>query len=79
MEAAAASASSASNSTIGQTGDTRGRHDLFQQRELGQQVGIDPVAGFVARPKAIAEGLDYVIGRDAKVGGAAPESSPSRT
>ena len=51
---------------------------LFEQLELGQEIGLDPFAGLVAWPQPIAEGLDDVIGRDGDVRGAAANHAQDR-
>jgi hypothetical protein len=38
---------------------------LLQRMELREERRIDALAGLVAGPEAIAEGLDHVVGRDA--------------
>src|SRR5438046_3215684 len=65
--AAEASASSASNSIIGQDDNTHRRERLLERMELREQRGLDAGAGLVVRPKPIAKRLDHVIGRDAEV------------
>jgi hypothetical protein len=56
--------------------DHRPHHDphcrqcLLERMELREEGGLDTLAGLVARPELVAEGLDDVIGRDADVRGA---------
>ena len=59
--AAAARASSASNSTIGQTTTPSARTALLGELELGQQVGVDAGARLVAGVQVVAERLDDVV------------------
>ncbi len=49
--------------------DAGGGEDFFQQIELGEEVGVNAFAGFVAGPEAVAKGLDDVIGGNGEVGG----------
>ena len=54
------------------------RQSLFQQRELGQQIGLDALAGFVSWPQSVAERFNHVIGRDGDVRGAAADHTQHR-
>ena len=51
-------------------GDAHRGQRLLERLKLRQQRRLDAVGGLVARPEAIAKGLDDVIGRNAEVGGA---------
>ena len=42
----------------GPDNDARGREDLFEQVELGQEIRLNPFARFVAGPEAVAEGFE---------------------
>ena len=59
----------------GPDGDPARGHDLFQQRELREQMGVDPGAGLVAGPEIVAERFDDVIGGDGDVGCAGLEQA----
>jgi hypothetical protein len=41
---------------------------FFQRVELGEEGGLDPLAGLVARPKIVTEGLDDVVSGHPDVG-----------
>ena len=78
VAAPAASASSASNSTIGQTATPSAIKRLLEERELREQVRLDAGAGLVAGPQTVAERLDDVIGGDADVRRAAVDHAEHR-
>ena len=67
---AVAIASSASNSTIGQTTKPSAAHGALGERELREQVLGHALAGLVAVEQIVAERLDHVVEGDADVGDA---------
>ena len=68
--AAAPIASSASNSTIGQSDEPEGLDGLLRDGELGEDGGIHALLGLVARPEVVAEGADDPVRRAPDVRGA---------
>ena len=58
--------------------NARRREDVFEQRELRQQVGLDAFAGLVAWPQLVAKRFDDVIGRHGNVRGAALDHAQHR-
>src|SRR4051812_3817465 len=59
-------------------GDAERGERLFEQRELREQIGVNPGARLVSGPQPVPEGFDHVIGRDPEVVGALANQGENR-